>query len=82
MSRYVDIEIVKAIALNDLMGQGNCEWTLYKQKVDEWADMLPAIDLEDYVPRRYYEKVIEAICKKHADEVEALMKEKQTERSE
>ena len=30
---------------------------------------------ENYVPRDYYEAVVEELCHKHTEEIEALMKE-------
>ena len=76
MGKYVDVEIVKAIVLNDRLLQGNAEWTLYQQRVDEWIDRLPTINLEDYIPRNYYEKVVEELCHKHTEEIESLMAER------
>lgn len=37
---------------------------------------LKGIDLDDYVPRDYYEKVVEELCRKHTEEIEALMVER------
>lgn len=76
MGKYVDVEIVKAIVLNDRLLQGNAEWTLYQQRVDEWIGRLPTINLEDYIPRNYYEKVVEELCHKHTEEIESLMAER------
>lgn len=76
MGKYVDVEIVKAIVLNDRLLQGNAEWTLYQQRVDEWIDRLPTINLDDYIPRNYYEKVVEELCHKHTEEIESLMAER------
>ena len=36
---------------------------------------------ENYVPRDYYEAVVEELCRKHTEEIEALMAERETEKS-
>ena len=36
---------------------------------------------ENYVPRDYYEAVIQELCRKHTEEIEALMAERETEKS-
>ena len=45
MSRYIDAELIRVIAKNDRLLQGNAEWEFYKQKVDAYVDSLPSIDI-------------------------------------
>ena len=37
---------------------------------------LVVADRENYVPRDYYEAVIQELCRKHTEEIEALMAER------
>lgn len=47
------------------------------EDINDWKELAsdilkgtPSIDLEaDYVPRDYYNKVVEELCKKHAEEI-------------
>ena len=61
MSRYIDADALKQ--------EFTCE-------SEEWIrniiDNEPTIDIDDYIPRAYYEKVIEELYKKHADEIAGM----------
>ena len=69
MSRYIDVEAIEktirkrvyAIEVEDILAE---------------IASAPSIDLDDYVPRDYYEKVVEELCRKHTEEIEALMVER------
>ena len=33
---------------------------------------MPSIDLDDYIPRAYYNKVVEELCRKHTEEIASM----------
>lgn len=62
MSRYIDADALSRYLTDD--------WG-YIVVADE-INNAPSIDIEDYVPKDYHEKVCVALYEKHRKEVEAL----------
>lgn len=78
MSRYIDADNAIERLGAYLMADAQIEYGgMASDDINDWkeiaSDILkgtPSIDLEaDYVPRDYYNKVVEELCKKHAEEI-------------
>ena len=73
MSRYIDAE--EAIKAIECLPNAYNGWsdTYDKAQIIGTLEELPTADV---IPRDYYEKVVEELCRKHTEEIEALMAER------
>ena len=82
MSRYIDADHLIWRATTYYNPNGKTEEEMYPRGWDctcqtesdfvEYVNEEPSIDLDDYVPRDYYEAVIQELCRKHTEEIESM----------
>ena len=81
MSRYIDADNAIERLGAYLMADAQIEYGgMASEDINDWKELAsdilkgtPSIDLEaDYVPRDYYNKVVEELCKKHAEEIASM----------
>lgn len=79
MNIYIDADaVIKTIAEQDMF-EAQMEYATASDDFEDYAESarellkdLPTTDLDDYIPKAYYEKVVEELCRKHTEEIASM----------
>ena len=79
MSRYIDADKLQKyfveLKKDKDIGFGD-RGRMISVKIEHIIEVIENAPSAEVIPRDYYEKVVEELCRKHTEEIEALMAER------